>query len=303
MSQIFGGDFCKQTATARRIRSNVTRRSSAVRAGKHLTPDRRRLWELNPRHSCSSGPSTGPVPKKRKKETQLERLWPPPQRRQKKRDGKKIHYRVSSWDSIHLCMCECIRMKAWCAHTSVSEVWECSLPTGNVKMSHWLCPAHWDECRVTKVNNRNEKWKTLFLLLLIFRLKMFPDYWLIILKAFPLRGRGSRLSLDVFNGRKTQTPTSASGSIKSATKQKKEKTNKQSKKKMCAILSVITQRACSNWVFQYDIGTKKNSICKNQMNNRYTKEERKKQKHTETNHTKKIFFLSISLFNILLDSV
>lgn len=49
VSHIFGGDFCKQTGSARQILSNVTRRSTAVGAGKHLTPHRRRLWELNPR--------------------------------------------------------------------------------------------------------------------------------------------------------------------------------------------------------------------------------------------------------------
>lgn len=145
-------------------------------------------------------------------------------------DDKNLHYLVSSWDSIRLCMCECVRMKAWCAHTSASEVRECSLRTGYVKMSHPLCPARWVECRVTKVNDNTEKWKALLLLLLlsIFGPKMFPDYWLIVLKAFPLSGPAPRLSLDVFNGSKIQTPTAASvcGSIKSATRQKYKKNKK-----------------------------------------------------------------------------
>lgn len=226
MSQIFGGDFCKQTGAARQILSNVTRCSSAVRAGKHLTPCRHRLWELNPR-LLQLQSIYWPSSKKKKKKKKLPHTTGASMaagllRSSKRKVTAKTSIILSRLGySIHLCMCKCMWMKAWCAHTSVSEVWECSLLTGYVEMSHRLCPAYWDECRVTKVNNNHEKWKTL-LLLLIFQLKMFPDYWLIILKAFPLRGPGSRLSLDVFNGCKIQTPNAASGSIKSATKQKKK---------------------------------------------------------------------------------
>lgn len=233
VSQIFGGDFCKQTESARQILSNVTRRSTAVGAGKHLTPHRRRLWELNPR-LLQLQSVYWPTSKKKKTFTQLERLWQPDSsaagKEKMRSDDKNLHYLVSSWDSIRLCMCECVRRKAWCAHTSASEVRECSLPTGYVKMSHPLCPARWVECRATKVNDNTEKWTTLLLLLLlsIFGPKMFPDYWLIVLKAFPLSGPAPRLSLDVFNGSKIQTPTAASvcGSIKSATRQKNKKTKK-----------------------------------------------------------------------------
>lgn len=221
---------------------------------------------------------------KKKTFTQLERLWQPDSsaagKEKMRSDDKNLHYLVSSWDSIRLCMCECVRMKAWCAHTSASEVRECSLPTGYVKMSHPLCPARWVECRASKVNDNNEKWTTLLLLLLlsIFGPKMFPDYWLIVLKAFPLSGPAPRLSLDVFNGSKIQTPTAASvcGSIKSATRQDKTDKKIKKQKNICAVLSVITQRARSNWVLQYDIRIEKDSICKNQMNNRYTKREQKK---------------------------
>lgn len=216
VSQIFGGDFCKQTGSARQILSNVTRRSTAVGAGKHLTPHRRRLWELNPR-LLQLQSVYWPSSKKKKKKLHttgatLAAGLLGSRKKKMRSDDKNLHYLVSSWDSIRLCMCECVQMKAWCAHTSASEVRECSLPTGYVKMSHPLCPARWVECRVTKVNNNNnEKWKTLLLLLLsIFGPKMLPDYWLIVLKAFPLSGPAPRLSLDVFNGSKIQTPTAAS---------------------------------------------------------------------------------------------
>lgn len=182
--------LCKQTGTARQILSNVTRRSSAVRAGKHLTLSRCRLWELNPR-LLQLQSIYWPSSKKKKKNlhttgaTMAARLF----RSSKRKVMVKTSIILSCLGILYIYACVSVCGWECDVLTPLSRRCEsAALPTGDVKMSHWLCPAYWDECRVTKVNNNHEKWKTLLLLLLIFGLKMFPDYWLIILKAFPLRG-------------------------------------------------------------------------------------------------------------------